>query len=608
MRPSKPISPQHPRPAVHNPRPNLLNPDVLDDETRALLLREVMHPVAHAPSASPSERRPSRLQPITTPSRSPSNAVPRGKVAKVLQPQQLSAGSSASTETGAYPSQLRARVGSVPGDLVSSMAARLAELEKKHKAYQQELAEVHGMYRVANDRLQKEAKLREDAEELVVVLYEEKKKLEQELVEVRQFLSDYGLQWRGGEAGEGGSPALSPSSAARKRDQKTPTPTSRSTASAPPAKFDLYAGDFSAAVQSGNAEESRSATPTPPPRLFSDGPLKDDLPRTKSGAAPPPPDVELLRKNAKILSDYVGWQGVVMEGKRALIKARDVVSVAVYKNGICVNKGVFRPYGWALCDAFLKDLVEGFYPYEFKDKYPDGFPIEVVDYSTELCGAGIGGGRKSPQPSSVGSGQTPSPPPPLTGGRRLGGAPLESQGAGAQPFKPVSAGANVHSLQPAGYAPVSKDEFLGRIPAQKVAAGGQLVNVRGAVAALMAGAPESKNITVRHISTAEAASKAAKPETELPSPATPMRCGDLVAVQVRLPSGQRVMFSVPPASTIAVLRQELARAVPEFTKKHTYELCQAFPNTIVFINHRATLDHFGIKTTCTLMVRIITSV
>lgn len=61
----------------------------------------------------------------------------------------------------------------------------------------------------------------------------------------------------------------------------------------------------------------------------------------------------------------------------------------VYANGIVVNQGAFRPYGWPLCDAFLHDLIDGYYPYEFKDKYPDGFPVEVIDKTKEMHSAGI---------------------------------------------------------------------------------------------------------------------------------------------------------------------------------------------------------------------------
>ena len=37
-------------------------------------------------------------------------------------------------------------------------------------------------------------------------------------------------------------------------------------------------------------------------------------------------------------------------------------NVVVYLDGICVNQGPFRPYGWAFCDAFLNDLLDGFFP------------------------------------------------------------------------------------------------------------------------------------------------------------------------------------------------------------------------------------------------------
>lgn len=77
------------------------------------------------------------------------------------------------------------------------------------------------------------------------------------------------------------------------------------------------------------------------------------------------------------------------DGKSGAICDREVVHVVIYANGIVVNQGAFRPYGWPLCDAFLHDLADGYYPYEFKDKYPDGFPVEVIDKTKEVHPAGV---------------------------------------------------------------------------------------------------------------------------------------------------------------------------------------------------------------------------
>jgi hypothetical protein len=59
------------------------------------------------------------------------------------------------------------------------------------------------------------------------------------------------------------------------------------------------------------------------------------------------------------------------------------VMVVFYANGISVNRGPLRPYAWPLAQQFLKDLFDGYFPYEFKDAYPDGVRIRAVDKSSE---------------------------------------------------------------------------------------------------------------------------------------------------------------------------------------------------------------------------------
>lgn len=595
------------------PKSDVLNPDVIDDETRKLLLEELHRPVARLPTSSQGVQQPQQQQQPVTPTSPPKS------------PGRRQAGGA---EGGAgYPAHFRARVNSNAStnanDVVAAMAARLAELEKRHKNYQSELGEMRTANRKLSDGYQKEKNLREEAENLLVTLYEEKKALEEELGDIKQFLADYGLHWRG-KAGESTSQTPSRSSSA----QVTPRAKKGAKEVERGGKLDLYEGDFEDIPSpSEHPPEERAASasllhpkPQQAPQLYSGGPGANGRTPTPAYSSSSPPDVELLKTNARILSDYVGWKGVVVtDGKKAVIKDRDVVTLVVYKNGICVNKGVFRPYGWALCDAFLKDLVEGFYPYEFKDKYPDGFPIEVVDRSLEACEAGVArAGVNNKASARVGSPSVGVATTAATaaaaaaaGGRRLGG-PSPSQPA------------NVHSLDDGGrekgYAPLTKDEFLARLPAQRVTPTGQLVNVRNGVADVIGGRSGSGggggggggprgtadvSCTIKHVSAAEAVERAGEGAGPAAAEGGNGRVRDFVAVLIRLPSGQKVTLNVPPTATIGSLREELAAAVPDFVRQNAYELCQAFPDTRVLSDRAATLQSLGITRSCTLMIRLL---
>ncbi|KPI90600.1 hypothetical protein ABL78_0360 [Leptomonas seymouri] len=616
--PMPPGSPQKYRPAGPPKKkksgalndPLLLSPDVLDDATRRELLQEVLRPRRASPSLL--ERPPVG-----------------GRVGDGNN------GGDDNSDREHFANQLRARVRSGnqnSDDLLKAMAARLKELEPKQKVYQLELQELHSKYRQLNDKYQRERQLREEAETAVLTLYEEKESLEKQLEALESItVSPRKGADLGSPSRNGGAPS---------------TPKARQSAE----KFDLFSGDF-------NADDGMEVIPThftntalPGTLLFSpQKTMVDAHGNVAASATKTPPqaqankdrrrsspsvDVALLQKNARILSDYVGWKGVVKRGNQAGIRERDVVQVVLYKNGICVNRGPFRPYGWALCDAFLDDLTEGYYPYEFKEKYPDGFPIEITDRSSEACEVDANGfSRATAEAKSTAAGEgrttaSSSPVFPAEGGRRLGGVPVEA-----------GKSRSIHTLQDCkdsvGYTPISAAEFLSKIPAQRVTASGQLVPVRDEVAALMgmkerattpSGNPTSNNgpsNTVKRVAAAEAAyrrAKALQQQEEQPSASTssnisgdkagaqlagcsPVVADSLIAIIVRLPNGHAVTLCVSPEDTVAALRQKFVAAAPQFAQR-PYELCQAFPVKCEWNEHFRTLKSLGVQKSCTLMLKL----
>ncbi|AYU83926.1 hypothetical protein, conserved [Leishmania donovani] len=582
--------------------PLLLSPDVLDDATRRELLQDVLHQRRASPS---SVDRPSN-----------SGAVPGGT----------------DTDKEPFARQLRTRVRSGSNSnsdiLVTAMAARLKDLESQHKAYQAELKELHAKYRQLNDKYQRERQLREEAETAVLTLYDEKELLEAELREMEVAHAC--------ASGAKNNHPLSP----HNRAGKVTDDTQASPSNSPPApsravKVDLFSGDFTDGSTGDGAKATEKKGPThfvntarPDIALFSPQrvgglPGNRQAASAVAGSSLQPPcrrysvssvDMELLTKNARILSDYVGWKGVFKQGNQAGIRERDVVRVVVYKNGICVNQGPFRPYGWALCDAFLDDLIEGFYPYEFKERYPDGFPIEVVDRTGETCEtvrAGAAYGNEAASQANAG------PLFPKEGGRRLGAAP---QNPGRSPER-------VHTLDEQkniGYTPISVEKFLKKVPAQKVTASGQLLSVRDGVAAFMgvgatgassASAPRALE-TIKHVSAAEAAYRrrvaqqqqqqhqSASPVTAASGAVSSMFVGNLIAVLIRLPDGQKITLHMAPEDTVASLREEFVAAAPSF-REVRYELCQAFPLKQEWNEHQRTFASLGVEKSCTLMVKLM---
>lgn len=75
---------------------------------------------------------------------------------------------------------------------------------------------------------------------------------------------------------------------------------------------------------------------------------------------------------------------VVRDGRRAQFKHRDAQVVTVYKDGFMLQNGPFRRYSSEPALTFVRDVLDGFFPSEFRQTYPEGVQFDVVDKSAEL--------------------------------------------------------------------------------------------------------------------------------------------------------------------------------------------------------------------------------
>ena len=62
------------------------------------------------------------------------------------------------------------------------------------------------------------------------------------------------------------------------------------------------------------------------------------------------------------------------------------VRLAVYEDGILLKRGPFRPYDHPAGEKFVRDVLDGYFPSEFKESYPDGIVFDLVDKSCETHG------------------------------------------------------------------------------------------------------------------------------------------------------------------------------------------------------------------------------
>eukprot|EP00741_Cyanophora_paradoxa_P011620 tig00020563_g11227.t1 len=88
-----------------------------------------------------------------------------------------------------------------------------------------------------------------------------------------------------------------------------------------------------------------------------------------------------LAKNLRDLNAMAGdgSSAVVHRAGARRLRAVDPILLTIYSNGMILGSASFRPYSEASCGAAMADLLDGYFPYELKEQYPDGVPIKLVD-------------------------------------------------------------------------------------------------------------------------------------------------------------------------------------------------------------------------------------
>ncbi|KAM7100141.1 UBX domain-containing protein 11 isoform 7-T7 [Molossus nigricans] len=221
-------------------------------------------------------------------------------------------------------------------ELMATMARKVQDLERQVKAQTDEM-------------LSKDRKIRA-LEELVETLQEHKgqmsqqrqeeleamcTQLQQQISEMERFLGDYGLQWVGEPMDEEDSEDIT-GSENDKRDWMT-------------AKKFWKPGD---------------------------------------SLVPPEVDFDRLLASLKDLSELVdsNTQVTPIPG-RAKLHVLEPIPLKVYRNGIMMFDGPFRPFHDPSTQHCLRDIMDGFFPSELQRLYPDGVPFKGFTFL--ICKVGL---------------------------------------------------------------------------------------------------------------------------------------------------------------------------------------------------------------------------
>eukprot|EP01138_Halocafeteria_seosinensis_P005025 gb/GECG01005138.1/.p1 GENE.gb/GECG01005138.1/~~gb/GECG01005138.1/.p1 ORF type:complete len:570 (+),score=103.94 gb/GECG01005138.1/:1-1710(+) len=443
--------------------------------------------------------------------------------------------------------------------LITQMSARLKVLEKSQREMRDELIKKEKKLLNAQRKQEAaEAALKDDDEVAseIASLRAENNQLRSQVYEMETFLNDYGLIWVG------------------KGSNRRPG-----------------AGEDS----EDDEEEEDEFNSRMPYRL----------------------EFDVIKKRIEELNALAGeGQKKVVHNKAgvgAQLGETDTLPLTLYKDGFMLRRGPFRQYDTESAEAFFTDVMDGYFPYELKDEFPEGVVFKLFDKSDKKFEE-TGDKAVNKCQFSAFNGE----------GQRLGGESAQRPASGNYRDAP----SNVKSLAQVGDPSIalSSRDFLNRLPTN-VVRNGNVVGIRSEVSSFMHGGKKDSGVIVVETPVVKGmqgnAPAARGSETDGNSeeekgdgnqlshhdtfrvPASgeeqrPVTPHDVATIQVRSDSGRQVLvIKLRFDDTVG----DLKRYIDLHRNKETpYEIRTAFPAK-AYTTPENTLRHEGLVPNATVMLR-----
>ena len=405
----------------------------------------------------------------------------------------------------------------------------------------------------------------------------ENRSLAKENNEMKAFLKDYGMHW------VGNSSAPSPSSSSP--NSLSPDP---SAAGSPEADS---AAEQSVGVAADLDLKSRDAglkqglwKPAVAQGVEESVSLNDEAGPEALGFAMDP---AVIAGNVKQLN-FIAGEGekeiaVGADGLRRF-KEKALVAYVFYKNGIFARGGPLRAYALQESRVLVKDLMDGYFPWELKDEYPEGVPLRVEFRLQEAWGKTAAGEDDVPLfRAFAGAGQA------------LGGGPVGANADEGAAGGRVDEGAcEAAARQREVYQPKAGrglgETLFRRLPEKVVRANGEVISVRNEIRNLVRGGAEcsssasSNKVVVEHVAVPDGDIAAAMSAPGAASEAAVVGGGggggggEQSRLRIKTPDGDRVLeLSLPYDATIEALRRAIlahlsaaGQAVGRFTLRTSF--------------------------------------
>uniref|UniRef100_G3UDD0 UBX domain-containing protein 11 n=1 Tax=Loxodonta africana TaxID=9785 RepID=G3UDD0_LOXAF len=397
-------------------------------------------------------------------------------------------------------------------DTMSSMARKLQDLERQVKAQSVEMLSKDKKILALEDLVQNLQQNRGEAalqrqEELETMCMQ----LQQQVSEMERFLNDYGLQWVG-----------------------EPT----------------------------DHEDSEG-------RAASEDSKKDWMTVKKfwkpgDSVVPPEVDFDRLLASLKDLSELVveGETQVTPVPGGARLHVLEPIPLKLYRNGIIMFDGPFRPFYDPSTQRCLRDILDGFFPSELQRLYPDGVPFKVSDLRNQFY--------------------------PEDG---LNLFPGEGRVVGWQRVRKAS-----DRLENSAGSRMTAEKFLNRLP-KVVIRQGEVVDIRGPIRdTLQNCCPLPVRIQEIVVETPALAAKRERSQ-ESPETLTP----SLSTLRIKSENcEQAFLLTMRPEDTVGDVRALLAQA--RAVDPAAFEIFSTFPPT-VYDDDALTLQAAGLVPNATLLRR-----
>mmetsp|Transcript_16067 Transcript_16067/g.27116 ORF Transcript_16067/g.27116 Transcript_16067/m.27116 type:complete len:92 (-) Transcript_16067:464-739(-) len=78
-------------------------------------------------------------------------------------------------------------------------------------------------------------------------------------------------------------------------------------------------------------------------------------------------------------------------------KAIDPLPVFFFKNGIIIKGWPFYPYYSKQAQSVLSDILDGYFPYDLKKKFPEGVQLEPVDCTDDTYTPDLASDKANPR-------------------------------------------------------------------------------------------------------------------------------------------------------------------------------------------------------------------